>query len=251
MRVTWVGHSTTVFDLGGIRFLTDPLLRPNAGLLRRAGPAPDPQQWAGTGIVLVSHLHHDHAELASLRSLAGVRALAAQENAGWLRGKDVPAEPLGEGWVDLSGAAVQVRAVRAEHMTRRMPHRPSEAIGFLVRSPAATVWFAGDTAFYPQMADLVTLAEGPIDLALLPIHGWGPRLSEGHLDPAGAAEVCAQVRPRAVLPIHHGTFYPLGFGLVDLDWMQRPGREFAAELRSRAPATELVGLDLGESADVG
>ncbi|WP_048554155.1 MBL fold metallo-hydrolase, partial [Nostocoides japonicum] len=69
MRLTWLGHSTVVIDIDGVRLVTDPLLRAHAGPLRRLGPAPRPEQYAGTAAVLLSHLHTDHAEPASLRLL--------------------------------------------------------------------------------------------------------------------------------------------------------------------------------------
>ena len=45
MRLTWLGHSTAVLDLVGTRLITDPLLRPHAGLLRRRGPQPVARSW--------------------------------------------------------------------------------------------------------------------------------------------------------------------------------------------------------------
>ena len=66
------------------------------------------------------------------------------------------------------------------------------------------------------MRALPDLAGGPIDLALLPIHGWGPRLSDGHMDPRAAAPACALAQVRAVLPIHYGTLHPVGFTLAGL-----------------------------------
>ena len=68
-RVTYVGHATVLLELGGARLLTDPLLRPRVGPLRRQGPAPAPAVGRDLDAVLVSHLHHDHADLGSLRRL--------------------------------------------------------------------------------------------------------------------------------------------------------------------------------------
>lgn len=252
IHVTWVGHATVVLELGGVRVLTDPLLRRHVGALRRVGPAPDPALWANTDAVLVSHLHHDHADLASLRLLGQVPVLAPGRDRVWLHGKGVATQVVTQDWspVGADSAHVQVRTVRADHHARPMPHRPNAACGFLIRSAEAVVWFAGDTSGYEQMRELPDLAGGPIDLALLPIHGWGPRLSDGHMDPKAAAHACALARVRAVLPIHYGTLHPLGFHLAGLAWMHRPREQFAAALRKAAPATRLVALDPGESAQV-
>lgn len=253
--VSWVGHATAVLDMGGTRLITDPLLRPHAGALRRVGPAPDPRAWAGVGAILLSHLHLDHADLGSLRLLPGVPVLAGETNSAWLRRRGLAARPVGDEWVEPagipSGGPVEVRAVRADHASRPLPSRPNAAHGFLVRSPEGVVWFAGDTSLYPEMAGLADLAEAPIDLALVPIHGWGPRLSEGHMDPAAAAQACALARPRAVLPVHYGTFHPVGFNLAGLGWMHRPRDEFVTALADLAPGTALVALERGQHADVG
>ena len=187
MRVTWLGHSSVVLDLDGVRILTDPLLRPHAGLLRRLAPRPDPASWSRPDVVLLSHLHHDHAELRSLRMLPGVTLMSAPENVVWLRRRRLPnAVPLGDGWTaagSTTGPAVRIRQVPAEHRHRPMPHRPNAANGQLVRGPSGTVWIAGDTGLFPEMAAIPAMAGGPIDVALVPVWGWGPRLSAGHLSP--------------------------------------------------------------------
>ncbi len=232
MRVTWVGHATVVLDIGGVRVLTDPLLRRHAGPLRRVGPPPDPATWAEPDLVLVSHLHADHASVGSLRMLAGVPMLSAARNERWLAAR-VGARVVGAAdhdWVRVSRAGVgpapgragapeggvTVRLVRADHRARPMPHRPRDAHGHLLRSAEGSVWFAGDTSLYDDMAGLPDLAGGAIDLALLPIGGWGPRLSAGHMGPeeagrglsAGAAACRAADPLRHVPRPRHGTGRP-------------------------------------------
>lgn len=253
-RLTWIGHATVVIDVGGVRLLTDPLLRRHAGPLRRRGPAPDPEAWRGTEAVLVSHLHADHASLGSLRMLSGVPLLTGRGNARWLRartGARVPG-PADDEWYRIPGDRdVEVRLVRADHHSRPMPHRPNGAYGHLVRTTGTTIWFAGDTSVYPEMADLPALAETRIDVALLPIGGWGPRLSAGHMGPQEAVDAVELVRPRAVLPIHHGTLHPPGFELASLDWMDRPLRDFERELARRCPDVTLLRAGLGGTVEVG
>src|SRR4051794_41907462 len=67
LKLTWLGHSTVLIDLAGHRLLTDPLLLRHNGPLRRRQPRPQPALWTGVDAVLLSHLHHDHAEVRSLR----------------------------------------------------------------------------------------------------------------------------------------------------------------------------------------
>jgi L-ascorbate metabolism protein UlaG (beta-lactamase superfamily) len=248
LRVTWLGHSTVVVDLDGVRLLTDPLLQRHAGLLRRCTPRPAAASWAGADAVLLSHLHPDHAELRSLRMLPGVPVLTAPENARWLRRRRVhTAVGIGEAWTDVGPAgAVQVRLVTAEHRHRPMPHRPNAANGHLLRTATATVWVAGDTSLCPEMHNLPDLVGGALDLAVVPIGGWGPRLSEGHMTPTQAAIACARTGARWALPVHWGTLHPPLAARLPHGWLHRPGEEFARALHRIAPNCQAVRLAPGD-----
>ena len=94
--VTWLGHSTVLLEIAGTRLLTDPLLRPHAGVLRRRTPRPTEEHWREVDAVLLSHLHHDHAHLRSLRELGPVPILTGRENATWLRARKHSAPQLAE-----------------------------------------------------------------------------------------------------------------------------------------------------------
>lgn len=244
--VRWLGHASVVLDLAGARVLTDPLLRAHAGLLRRRGAAPDPAHWADPSVVLVSHLHHDHAELGSLHLLSDVPVVAAPANAHWLRAHGVPGVGLDdEQWWPVPESAARVRRVGAVHGDRPMPHRPNAVSGFVVAGAGQVVWFAGDTAPFPAMADLPEAA-GPIDLVLVPVGGWGPRLSGGHMDPTQAAEVCALVGARHAVPIHWGTLHAPASRRLPPGWMDRAGPAFAAAAARIAPRTRVHLLEPGQ-----
>ena len=245
--MTWLGHSTVVLEVDGRRLVTDPMLRPHHGLLRRRGEPPAGHHWSSVDAVLLSHLHHDHADLRSLRSLGTVPVLTGTENARWLRRRglrgaspdDVPG-----GWYGVGGD-VAVRLVRAVHHSRPMPHRPNVAHGHLVRTPTETIWCAGDTSLYDAMRHLPELAgRTHLDLAVVPIGGWGPRLSPGHLGPEEAAVACALTSARFALPVHWGTLHaPFlhRFG----DWMDRPLAQFTDAVARIAPDCEVVALEPG------
>ena len=99
----------------------------------------------------------------------------------------------------------EIRVVPAWHDGRRRPGPRAlelDTLGFVVDG----VWFAGDTDLNESMRAL----HGEVDVALIPIWGWGPSLGPGHLDPEGAAKAVALVEPRIVIPIHWGTFLPIG-----------------------------------------
>ena len=78
----------------------------------------------------------------------------------------------------------------------------------MVEGAGRSVYFAGDTDVFAGMAELA-----PVDVALLPIWGWGPTMGPGHMDPDRAAEAAALLEARLAIPIHWGTYYPVHLGL--------------------------------------
>ena len=104
---------------------------------------------------------------------------------------------------------IEVTATEAIHDGRRHKVGPRvEAIGYLLGSSARTVYFAGDTDLFDGMSELA----GRLDVALLPIGGWGPKVGAGHLDPRRAAVAAAMLRPRLAIPIHWGTLLRFDLG---------------------------------------
>jgi L-ascorbate metabolism protein UlaG (beta-lactamase superfamily) len=243
-RLTWIGHSTALIDLDGTRLLTDPVLRGHLGPLTRHGPPPAAGTTEAIDAILVSHLHHDHADLGSLRKLQrevpllvppGSRAFFER------RGFSAVAE-LAPGETASVGA-LTVTAVEADHDVGKRRHaRRTQAIGFLV-SGTRSVYFAGDTDVFAGMEGL---APG-LDLALLPIWGWGPSVGPGHMDPRRAAEAAALLAPRLAIPIHWGTLYPFGLRHLNPGRLYLPPREFVASMRELAPQVRTLVLSPGES----
>ena len=126
----------------------------------------------------------------------------------------------------------------------RLTHGPAtESLGHLIEGGGSRVYASGDTALFDGMA---VLARQPIDVALLPVWGWGPTLGPGHLDPAGAAEAVARVRPRIAVPVHWGTLAmagsrmrgPLGARMRRL--LEEPPRQFAAAVEQRGLDTRVL-----------
>lgn len=244
-RVTYVGHATVLVEMDGFRLLTDPVLRRRVGPLRRHGAAPDPRLTENVDAVLISHLHHDHADVPSLRRLdPAVPVLAAPGAGDFL-------ERLGLGDVrelapgdcaEIGG--VRVTATEANHpVGGRRFERPSRAVGFELVA-ARRIYFAGDTDLFDGME---AIGGGQLDLALLPIWGWGTSIGAGHLDPERAARAAALLSPRTVVPIHWGTLYPLGLARLRPGPLRLPPRELAAWMRDLAPQSELRVLAPGEA----
>ena len=199
--ITWLGHASVLIELDGARLATDPVLtRRLAHLRRMVPPAAVP---AGVDAALVSHLHHDHLHRASLRRLDPVRIVAPSGSRGLmptaLRRRLIEVAEGDE--VGVEG--VRVRAVHARHDDRRSRGRlRAPALGYVVCG-SRRIYFPGDTDIFPAMEELAT---PPLDVALLPVWGWGPSLGPGHLNPFTAAQALTLLRPRIAIPIHWGTY---------------------------------------------
>jgi L-ascorbate metabolism protein UlaG (beta-lactamase superfamily) len=220
------------------------VLRGRVGLLMRHGPLPAPAVSESIDAVLISHLHHDHADLGSLRRLGrGIRILAPPGSQRFFeRHGFQAATELAPGESARFGT-LTVTATPALHPGGRRLFAPApEAIGFLIQG-RRRLYFAGDTDFFAEMAGL----DPELDLALLPIWGWGPNVGAGHLDPAAAARAAAALAPRLAVPIHWGTLYPFGLDRVKGGPLRLPGSEFAAQMRALAPQVETRVLSPGES----
>ncbi len=139
---------------------------------------------------------------------------------------------------------LRVEAVRADHSPVRLPVRGprAEPLGFVI-GERPSVYFAGDTDLFPEMAELA-----PVDVALLPVAGWGPRLGPGHMDTERAARAAALLKPRVAIPIHWGTLHPRHVRRGE--WFSEPAAWFAAQVAAVAPEVEVLVLRPGESASV-
>ena len=244
--VTWFGHATTLIELDGVRLLTDPVLRRRIGPLARIGPGIGADAVGHVDYVLLSHLHADHTDLRSLRDLGrSVPILAPRPAGGWLARHGLRSVRELRADEETSVNGVRVTAMPAAHDGRRHPLGPAaDPIGFLAQG-SRCVYFAGDTDYVPAMEEL----SGSVDVALLPVWGWGPRLGPGHLDPERAAEVAALIAPAVAIPIHWGTFALAWQTRRPIDH-ERPAREFAAFTRRRAPAVDVRLLRPGESTSI-
>jgi L-ascorbate metabolism protein UlaG (beta-lactamase superfamily) len=199
-------------------------------------------------VALVSHLHADHLHIPSLERLAegtrllvprgAPRAVPGLRRLGHLRVSEVaPGDRVEVG-------EVVVRVVTARHDGRRLPLGPhrSPALGYVVEGEGRT-YFAGDTGLFDTMAEEV----GPVDVALLPVGGWGPHLGEGHLDAGRAARALARLAPRSAVPVHYGTYWPIGMDAVRPHEFHAPGDEFVRLAAEYAPDVAVHRLGHGES----
>ncbi len=247
LRIRFLGHATVAIELDGTKLLTDPLLRGRISALMRRSSLPGDASTDPLDVVLISHMHHDHLDVPSLRQLGPDVRLVVPRRAGAFlvrRGfRDVREMQAGDA-VEID--TVRVVATPARHFGFRAPFGPlGGCLGFVVEG-SARVYFAGDTGLFPAMAAL-----GPVDVALLPVAGWGPVLGPGHMDPLQAAQALRLIRPKLAIPIHWGTFAPVGLHLRHWPYLVNPPLDFVEHARELAPEVEVRVLEPGESVDLG
>jgi L-ascorbate metabolism protein UlaG (beta-lactamase superfamily) len=256
VSVTWWGHATTTIELGGRRVLTDPVLTARIAHLSRLGGSVPGRAALRADVAVVSHLHMDHLDVPSLRMLGASVRIVAPNGAARALSRSAPelarrVEQVGPGdVVDVDG--VRLRAVPAEHDGRRSPvsryHGP--ALGFVLEADGGgnpqRVWFAGDTGLFDAMAEI-----GSVEVAVVPVGGWGPTLGPTHLDPAQAAEAVRRVGARDAVPVHYGTFWPTGLRHVHPASFRRcftgPGERFADELAAACPGARAHVIGSGQT----
>jgi L-ascorbate metabolism protein UlaG (beta-lactamase superfamily) len=241
--VTWIGHATTLVQLGGVNILTDPVFSDRVSPVQWAGP----RRWQRPGValrdlphidvVLISHNHYDHLDEAS------VKALAAQPGAPplfvvplgmerWLANKRIPGARALDWWDSIDAHGLAIHLVPAQHWSRRTFVDTNATLwgGFIVEAPVESggttprrVYWAGDTGWSAQHFGDIGQRFAPIDLALIPIGAYEPRwfMSAQHVNPEEAVRIHRAIGARASLGVHWGTFLmtdePLDQPLRDLD----------------------------------
>jgi L-ascorbate metabolism protein UlaG (beta-lactamase superfamily) len=242
--VTFLGHATIVIEMDGVRVMTDPILRNRVGPLVRSSAAVPEALWRGVDLVLISHSHWDHLDYGSLRLLGAAHIVVPRGMAGAMRRRgfgDISEVEPGD---EVAWQGLRIETVRAKHRGFRPPVGGTDlAVGFVVAG-SQRVYFAGDTAWFEELAVEVR----PVDVALLPVWGWGPTArSSEHLDPHGAARAAAAIAPRYAVPIHWGTLHPKGFHWMRPSTRIDPPHLFAQLMRRLAPTTTVRVLPVGSS----
>ena len=222
LRVTMVGHATLLIQAAGLNILTDPVWSARASPVRFAGPL----RVTAPGIafddlprvdaVLLSHSHYDHLDIATLRRLHERDApliVTPLGNDVIVRRHIGTARIVSGGWGDrfeIAGRA-EAHIVPANHWSSRRPGDRRMALwgGFMLRTPAGLIYFAGDSGY--GTGDIFRAMReryGRPDLALLPIGAYAPEwfMSAQHCDPDGAVQILLDLEARNALGIHWGTF---------------------------------------------
>ncbi|WP_439596580.1 MBL fold metallo-hydrolase [Falsiroseomonas sp.] len=219
---TFIGHASWLVQIGGVAVLIDPVWSPRASPLPFAGPrrvrAPGQALAAlrGVDLLLVSHNHYDHCDLATLKRVQAHWSPPSLTSLGTGRllakaGLRAPREM--DWWDSAEVAGLRITYVPAQHFSARTPFDRNRALwgGFVIQAPdGATVYFAGDSGWCPHFAE-IGRRFGRIDLALIPIGAYAPRwfMRTQHMDPEEAVLAHLACGARASLAMHFGTFFRL------------------------------------------
>jgi L-ascorbate metabolism protein UlaG (beta-lactamase superfamily) len=219
LRATWLGHSTVLLEIDGLRVLTDPVWGDRASPVSFAGPkrfAPVPVAISALpplDAVIVSHDHYDHLDHPTILALAkldvpfftslGVRA--------HLQAWGVPAERITElDWWEsarLPRGDLSITAAPSQHFSGRGlgGRNPTLWSSFVVKGPRHAVFFSGDTGLTQEYAEIRTRL-GPFDLVMLEVGAFHPAWGDIHLGPENALAALGLLGGGSFLPVHWGTF---------------------------------------------
>ncbi|MFC4785571.1 MBL fold metallo-hydrolase [Nocardioides sp. MAHUQ-72] len=246
LAFTWWGHASTTVEVGGVRIVLDPLLTDRLLHLRRYGATPSLGAATRADVVMISHLHADHCHLPSLRLLPRSATVVVAPGGAGLVGRlgferVVVAEPGEELRIEVSTGSFDVQVLAATHDGRRLPlpRSTGTAVGYRVAGAGRSFWYPGDTGLREDMREVE-----PVELALVPVGGWGPSLGPEHMDPAEAAEAVDRVGAAWAVPVHWGTFWPVGLRRLARRRHERlfltPGDRFVAAVSAAGRASPLL-----------
>ena len=219
LRATWLGHSTVLIEIDGLRVLTDPVW----------GLRASPSQWAGPkrfqpvpvairslpplDAVVISHDHYDHLDYTSIRALAqrDVPFVTSLGVGAHLEAWGVPAQRIIDlDWWEsyqLPKADVTVTAAPSQHFSGRGLRSRNSTLwsSMVIRSRRHAVFFSGDTGLTTEYT-AIRKRLGPFDLVMLEVGAFHPAWGQIHLGPENALDAWALLGKSAFLPVHWGTF---------------------------------------------
>jgi L-ascorbate metabolism protein UlaG (beta-lactamase superfamily) len=219
LRTTWLGHSTVLIEIDGVRVLTDPVWGPRASPLRLAGPkrfqpVPVPlRALPPVDLVVISHDHYDHLDYPTIRALArsDVPFVTSLGVGAHLEAWGVAPERITElDWWEsheLRGGDVRVTAAPSQHFSGRTMKTRNATLwsSFSVRSARHGVFFSGDTGLTTEY-EQIRARLGPFDVVMLEIGAWNAAWGDMHLGPENALKAAALLGGGTFLPVHWGTF---------------------------------------------
>ena len=219
LRATWLGHSTVLLEVDGLRVLTDPVWGERASPVSFAGPKrfhPAPVPIAALpplDAVIVSHDHYDHLDhptiLAAGRARRPLLHLAGRGRApaglGHPRRAHRRARLVGER--EAARGDLTLTAAPSQHFSGRGLGGRNSTLwsSFVIQGPRHRVFFSGDTGLTSEYQD-IRARLGPFDLVMLEVGAYHPAWGDIHLGPENALQALTLLGGGAFLPVHWGTF---------------------------------------------
>jgi L-ascorbate metabolism protein UlaG (beta-lactamase superfamily) len=219
LRATWLGHSTVLIEIDGVRVLTDPVWGSRASPSRLAGPkrfqpVPVPlRAMPPVDLVIVSHDHYDHLDYPTIHEIAkgDVPFVTSLGVGAHLEYWGVRPERIVElDWWEsheLPNTGLTVTAAPSQHFSGRGLHNRNSTLwsSLVLRSQRHAVFFSGDTGLTTEY-QAIRERLGPFDLVMLEVGGRHPSWGDMHLGPENALKALALLGGGAFLPVHWGTF---------------------------------------------
>jgi L-ascorbate metabolism protein UlaG (beta-lactamase superfamily) len=261
LRVTHINHATILIQVDGVNILTDPVWSERAspfgwlGPKRIRAPGIALRDLPPVDIILISHDHYDHLDVATLRELTAGRqlpVLAGLGVGGLLQKHGIGNVTELDWWQQYEHNALKITFVPARHASGRGLFDRNKTLwgGFVIQSPGGNIYFAGDTAYGHFLADIRQRFKG-FRLALLPVGHYKPRwmMHPVHMGPEDAVRTHRYLQARQSVGMHFGTFH--GAGGHNAERFDEHEQDLHQALEKyKVPASEFWLLGFGEGRDV-
>lgn len=218
ITLCWISHSTVLINFYGIWILTDPVFSirvgPDLGLAtigpkRYVMPALKLEELPAIDLVLLSHAHYDHTDIASLRKLGNVpNIITAKITSDILQKADITT-PRELGWNEsveilTKNGTLKITAIEVQHWGRRWPDNTYRGYnGYIIEREGKRILFAGDTAYADYFSNY--RLNGGYEVAIMPIGAYNPWI-RSHCTPEQAVQMANAAGAKYIVPVHHKTF---------------------------------------------
>jgi N-acyl-phosphatidylethanolamine-hydrolysing phospholipase D len=256
ITATWIGHATMLLQIDGVNILTDPQFSERAFMVQWAGPkrkTPLPATLAELphiDLVMISHNHYDHLDADTIDALiaqaGGAPLFVAPLGVDrWLAQRGAQRVERFDWWDSKVLLGLAISCVPVHHWSARSPFDRNTTLwgGWVVKTPAFSMFFVGDTGYSPDFKDIGERFGG-FDLAMIPVGAYEPRwfMKDQHVDPDEAVRIHQDVKARRSIGIHWGTFE-----LTDEPLDQPIGDLAQALAKADLPADRFVLFKHGET----